>query len=306
MSASTRLSPGDSAAYAALLDKYDTWMFDCDGVLWHGDRLIDGAPEVLELLRAHKKSIIFVTNNATKSRPNYKKKFDGLGIEAHVDEIFGSAYAAAIYISSVLKLPKDKKVYVIGMGGLEEELKSEGISYVGGTDPADNTLASPTPIADDPTVGAVLVGLDTSVNYTKLSKAFRHLYYDPSVAFLATNTDSTYPSANGLLPGAGSILAPLVYSLGPSRPVTALGKPSVRMLEAIKAKHDFDPARTIMIGDRLNTDIEFGKAGGLATLLVLTGIASEADLTGPNPSPTVPDYVTPSIGDLRAIGKPAA
>ena len=104
------------------------------------------------------KRVLFVTNNATKSRRNYKKKFDGLGIEAHVvrispqfdvpplllanipicalhwqDEVFGSAYAAAVYLSSVLKFPTDKRVYVIGMSGLEDELRSEGISFIGGT-----------------------------------------------------------------------------------------------------------------------------------------------------------------------------
>ncbi|KAI0265305.1 2-phosphoglycolate phosphatase [Gloeopeniophorella convolvens] len=298
---SVRLDTQKPELYQTLLDNYDTWMFDCDGVLWHGDRLIDGAVEVLNILRSQKKHVLFVTNNATKSRPNYKKKFDGLGIEAHVDEIFGSAYAAAVYLSSVLKFPKDKKVYVIGMSGLEEELRSEGISFIGGTDPADNTLSPPGEIPPDPTVGAVLVGLDTSINYTKLSRAFRYVHSNPECAFLATNEDSTYPSDKGLLPGAGAVLAPLVTALGPDRPVTAIGKPSSLMLDAIKAKHNFDPERTIMVGDRLNTDIQFGKSGGLATLLVLTGITSEENITGPNPSTIVPDYVTATIGDLRSV-----
>ena len=78
----TRLSA--TADYKGLLDKYDTWLFDCDGVLWQGDRMIEGVPEVLSLLRAHKKRIFFVTNNATKSRKSYKKKFDQLGLEANV------------------------------------------------------------------------------------------------------------------------------------------------------------------------------------------------------------------------------
>jgi 4-nitrophenyl phosphatase len=70
--------------YKELLDKYDTWMFDCDGVLWSGDTLIEGATDVLQLLRSHGKSVLFVTNNATKSRKTYKKKFDDLGVQAHV------------------------------------------------------------------------------------------------------------------------------------------------------------------------------------------------------------------------------
>jgi len=81
---SVRLDSNNPERYRELLEKYDTWMLDCDGVLWHGDRLIDGAVEFLEMLRSQGKRVLFVTNNATKSRRNYKKKFDGLGIEAHV------------------------------------------------------------------------------------------------------------------------------------------------------------------------------------------------------------------------------
>ncbi|KAI6126740.1 HAD-like domain-containing protein [Pisolithus sp. B1] len=263
--------------YEALLDKYDTWMFDCDGVLWHGDRLIEGAVQRL----------LFVTNNATKSRRSYKTKFDQLGIETHV---------LAVYISSVMKLPKDKKVYVIGMSGLEEELRNEGVSYVGGTD----CTLEPFSLADftpDPDIAAVLCGLDTAINYAKLSKAFHYLHRDPSCRFLVTNEDSTFPSADGLLPGAGAVSAPLRFAL--NRDPLSVGKPAKTMLDCIQAKVHFDPKRTIMIGDRLNTDILFGQAGGLATLLVLTGVTSEENITGPNASTIVPDYVTPSIADLR-------
>ncbi|KAF8123684.1 HAD-like domain-containing protein [Boletus edulis] len=294
--------------YESLLDKYDTWMFDCDGVLWRGDSPIDGAVEVLDILRKRgklnqypRKRLLFVTNNATKSRKNYKGKFDKIGAQVTVDEIYGSAYAAAVYISSVMKLPKDKKVYVIGMSGLEEELREEGISFIGGTDSADNTLETFT-LANftlDPDVAVVLCGLDTRINYTKLSKAFQYLTRNPGCHFLVTNEDSTYPTADGLLPGAGSISAPLRFALGED-PIS-IGKPAKTMLDCIQAKVNFDPARTIIVGDRLNTDILFGQAGGLATLLVLTGITSTEDITGPHASSIVPKYVTDSIGDLRAL-----
>lgn len=78
-----------------------------------------------------------MTNNSTKSRRAYKKKLDGLGIPAKVDEIFCSAYSSAVYIKRVLKLPTDKKVYVIGEAGIEEELQNEGVRYFGGTDPEE-------------------------------------------------------------------------------------------------------------------------------------------------------------------------
>lgn len=78
----TRLSSAQD--YARLIEKYDTWMFDCDGVLWHDERLVDGAVQVLELLRQKNKAVLFVTNNATKSRKSYKSKFDRLGVQVHV------------------------------------------------------------------------------------------------------------------------------------------------------------------------------------------------------------------------------
>ncbi|KAF8523688.1 p-nitrophenyl phosphatase [Hysterangium stoloniferum] len=286
------------ADYKSLTSSYDTWLFDCDGVIWHDDHLVDGAIEVLSYLRNQKKHLIFVTNNATKSRRNLKAKFDKLGVHVEMDEIFGSAYASAIYLSSVVKLPKDKKVYVIGEGGIEEELKEEGFEHLGGTHPDDNTLKpfSLDSFVLDPTVGAVLCGLDRYINYTKYSKAFQYLTRNEGCLFVVTNEDSTYPASGGILPGGGSILAPLKFAL--KRNATPIGKPNQTMLDCIKAKHDFDPSRTIMVGDRLETDIEFGKKGGLATLLVLTGITTKADLDQLTPE-RMPDYVTGSLGDLR-------
>lgn len=139
-----------------------------------------------------------------------------------------------------------------------------------------------------------------SINYTKLSKAFQYLL-NPECHFIETNEDSTYPGAHGLLPGAGSISAPLRFAT--QRAPVICGKPSSTMLDSIQAKVHFDPKRTIMVGDRLNTDIQFGKNGGLSTLLVLTGITAESDITGPKASPTVPDFVVQSLGDLRAADR---
>lgn len=88
----------------------------------------------------------------------------------------------------------------------------------------------------DPSVAAVVVGLDMAINYYKLSVAFRYLHSNAAVAFIATNADSTYPSDKGLLPGAGAVWSPLSTALGPSRPPTVIGKPNVHMMDAIKAK----------------------------------------------------------------------
>jgi 4-nitrophenyl phosphatase len=140
-----------------------------------------------------------------------------------------------VYISTVLRLPKTAKVYVVGMAGLEHELATEGISYLGGSSPSDNTLA-PFDLGKfekDASVKAVLCGLDMSINYTKLSKAFQYLQ-DEDVVFIATNMDSTYPSTGGILPGGGSLTS--VLATAAKRTPTSVGKPEKTMLDCIKAK----------------------------------------------------------------------
>jgi 4-nitrophenyl phosphatase len=123
------------------------------------------------------------------------------------------------------------------MSGIEEELTNEGVSFLGGTSPEDNTL-QPFDLSSfkkDPNVTAVLCGLDTSINYTKLCKAFQYLHDgEEKCKFLATNLDGTYPDAGGLLPGAGSVSAVLSYAL--KREPLSIGKPASTMLDCIKAK----------------------------------------------------------------------
>ena len=223
-----------------------------------------------------------MTNNSTKSRADYASKLSGLGIPATADEVFGSAYSAAVYIARILQLPPAKpKVFVLGEAGVEAELAAEGVPSIGGTDPAlrrEIAAADYPAIASgaalDPGVGCVLAGLDRHVNYLKLAHAFAYL--QRGAAFLATNVDSTLPSAGALFPGAGSVAAPLERMLG--RAPTALGKPGTPMMDAIEGRFQFDRERACMVGDRLNTDIRFGIEGGLGgTLAVLTGVSKKEE-----------------------------
>jgi 4-nitrophenyl phosphatase len=283
-------------------------LFDCDGVLWSGEHLFPGGVETLEMLRAHGKQVVFVTNNSTKSRQDYRKKLVDMGIPASVEEVFGSSYSAAVYISRILprtnpQLQKRNKVFVVGEGGIETELESEGIPHLGGTDPAYRRevtpedyklLAKGDPDVLDPDVGVVLVGLDFHFNYLKLCYAYH--YIQRGALFLATNLDSTLPSAGALFPGAGSIVAPLVKMLGHADEPVAFGKPSQAMMDAIEGKFRFDRGRACMVGDRTNTDIRFGIEGHLGgTLGVLTGVATKQEfLEGEHR----PGYYVDTLGDL--------
>ncbi|KAL0639999.1 p-nitrophenyl phosphatase [Maublancomyces gigas] len=295
--APTKLT-GKHAEISAFIDRFDVFLFDCDGVLWHGNTLLHKTVETLDMLRSKGKQIVFVTNNSTKSRRAYKKKLDGLGIPAEVDEIFCSAYSSAVYIKRVVKLPADKKVYVIGESGIEEELRNEGVQYFGGTDPEERIQMQEedyTNFVPDPEVGVVLCGLDHYVSYRKYAKAFQYLQ-NPETLFLATNVDSTFPNKGKLFPGAGSISAPLTYMT--KRVPLSLGKPSQAMMDAIEGKFQFNRKRTCMVGDRLNTDIKFGVEGGLGgTLAVLTGVSTEEEILSSD-AIAVPDAYLDQLSDL--------
>lgn len=216
--------------------------------------------------------------------------------------MFGSSYSAAVYISRILKLqPPRNKVFVLGESGIESELASEGVPCIGGTDPNLRRDIEPedyASIADgsalDPDVGCVLTGLDFHVNYLKLSLAFAYLR--KGAIFLATNTDSTLPNSKSLFPGAGAVGAPLVKAWG--KEPLALGKPSQAMMDAIEGKFRFDRSRTCMVGDRLNTDIQFGIEGKLGgTLCVLTGVSTKEEFLAEG-AEVVPTAYVDKLGDL--------
>ncbi|KAI9224377.1 HAD-like domain-containing protein [Blastocladiella britannica] len=294
-----RLSTADDLrAFAADID---TFLLDMDGVLWQGARLIPGVDLALARLRALGKRLIFVTNNSSKSRASYITKFASLGLHgATEDEIFGSAYAAACYLTT-LDFPKDKYVYLLGQDGLESELKQQGFLICGGLADKDLKIEAMEHLAEtihpDPKVGAVLTGFDGHLNYAKLAKAHTYLM-DPNVLFLSTNADSTFPVGGRTFPGSGSLFQPLIYSTG--RHPTVLGKPHATMLDVILKKHHLDPTRTCMVGDRLDTDIAFGINGGTKTLLVLTGVTKEETLLAHDLA-IKPHFVVSDLGQFQYL-----
>ncbi|GMG20197.1 unnamed protein product [Ambrosiozyma monospora] len=284
----------------SILSKYDTFLFDCDGVLWLGNTLLPKVMETLNMLRSHNKKVIFVTNNSTKSRQDYVQKFDKFGLKVNKEEIFGSAYASAIYISEILQLPKDKKVWIMGQKGIETELHEVGYETLGGSDPKLNETLDlddkeNCPVYHlDPNVGAVVCGLETNINYHRMAMALQYLQ-KPEVEFVATNIDSTFPTHGLKMPGAGSCIEAVAFAAG--RTPVSCGKPNPGMMDAICKSHKIDRSRSIMVGDRLNTDMKFGRDGGLATLLVLTGIETVENVKKLEEQEQ-PTYYADKLGDL--------
>ncbi|PVV04011.1 hypothetical protein BB560_001507 [Smittium megazygosporum] len=113
--------------YRELVNSYDTFLFDCDGVVWLGSTLIPRMKETIEYLRHLHKRVIFVSNNSSVSRKDYSKKFAKLGLEVSEEEVFCTAFATAVYLKSSLKVPPGSKVFVIGAQGLVDEIQIAGI-----------------------------------------------------------------------------------------------------------------------------------------------------------------------------------
>eukprot|EP00607_Mallomonas_marina_P007872 CAMPEP_0182423890 /NCGR_PEP_ID=MMETSP1167-20130531/9972_1 /TAXON_ID=2988 /ORGANISM="Mallomonas Sp, Strain CCMP3275" /LENGTH=317 /DNA_ID=CAMNT_0024603221 /DNA_START=177 /DNA_END=1130 /DNA_ORIENTATION=- len=282
----------------ALLDKTDCFIFDCDGVIWKGDSIIPGVPDVLEKLRAMKKTIFFVTNNSTKSRKGYKKKFTGLGLNVQDQEIFSSSFAAAAYLDQTKFIETGKKVYIIGDVGIGEELDLLNIPYFGGPSDSDKVikLGPGVRVDQDPDVGAVIVGFDANINYYKIQYAQLCINENKNCEFIATNLDAvTHLTDEQEWAGNGSMVGAIKGCTG--KEPTVVGKPSPLMVDYIVEKYGMDRSRICMVGDRLDTDIVFGTDNGLQTCLTLSGVTTEEKLFS-EANKIKPEYYVDTINDF--------
>eukprot|EP01103_Thecamoeba_quadrilineata_P008193 TRINITY_DN1795_c0_g1_i2.p1 TRINITY_DN1795_c0_g1~~TRINITY_DN1795_c0_g1_i2.p1 ORF type:complete len:223 (-),score=47.61 TRINITY_DN1795_c0_g1_i2:357-1025(-) len=190
--------------YASFVDSFDTFLFDCDGVIWNGSHLLPGVKESLQYLRSKGKKLLFVTNNSAKSRKGYVEKFSKLNLEVQEGEIIGTAYIAALYLKQIISFPPEKKIYIIGETGIFEELSMAGIKVANSPNGDREPLESSDELghlALDPDVGGVVVGIDLNMNYRKMAIAFAYLNRNPGSIFVLTNDDATYPVAGSLFPG---------------------------------------------------------------------------------------------------------
>jgi 4-nitrophenyl phosphatase/phosphoglycolate phosphatase len=286
-----------------LLDKTDVFIFDCDGVIWKGDSLIDGVPAVLDMLRKAGKKIFFVTNNSTKSRKGYLGKFKSLGLEGvEAEEIFSSSFAAAAYLEQTNFKDKGKKVYIIGEVGIEEELDLIGVPWIGGGSDAGKKieLKSGFALPHDEDVGAVIVGFDREISYFKIQYAQLCINENPGCEFIATNLDAVTHLTDAQEWAGNGAMAGAIKGCTGQEP-TLVGKPSPLMIDYIVSKYGCDRERICMVGDRLDTDILFGQNNGLLSCLTLSGVTTESKLLSQE-NAIKPDYYVDSIADFMTKG----
>lgn len=255
---------------------FDTALIDLDGVVYVGPAPVAHAPAALAAARSRGMRLAYVTNNAARSPQEITIHLRKLGVAAHVDDVITSSLAAAGLLATVI--PAGSLVLVVGGPGLHEALRDRGFAVTE---------------YDDPAVAAVVQGYGPHVSWALLAEAA--LALQRGVPWLATNLDATLPSPRGLLPGNGALVAALAASTG--RQPVSVGKPERPLLD--EAVRRTGARRPLVVGDRLDTDIESAAKASLDSLLVLTGVTDPRHLLTAPPQRR-PAYIS---ADLRGLNE---
>ena len=229
---------------------------DMDGVLWRGDMPLPGIQEFFDLLRTRQIPFALATNNSSKTQQDYVNKLAKMGVTGIGSErIVTSGTATAAYVAK--HYGTDKPIHVFGSDGLRNIMRAAGFQ-----------------LSDNGAVPVVVAGINWELTYEDLKQA-AFLIRD-GADFVGTNPDTTFPTPEGPAPGTGSMLAALQAATGVTP--TVVGKPHPHMFEAALDLLKTAPAQTLMIGDRLNTDIVGAVRLGLRSALVMTGISDSEEL----------------------------
>jgi glycerol-1-phosphatase len=258
-------SPGLRASRQPLSEAYDTALLDLDGVVYLGGAGIPGAAQALHKAAAAGMALAYVTNNASRTPRAICEQLAGLGVPVRPESVITSAQAAARLLSK--RLPQGAPVLVIGGTGLRMAVRERGLRPV-------------TTAADNP--AAVVQGYLPGVSYPLLAEGA--LAVAAGALFVASNADATLPSTRGRLPGNGALIQVIATATG-SEPIVA-GKPEPPMHS--EAMIRTGARRPLIVGDRLDTDIEGANRVGADSLLVLTGVSRPSDvvLAPPHRRPT--------------------
>lgn len=231
-------------------------IFDLDGVVYRGKELIPGVDEIIQKLKEMSIDVVYNSNNSTITRDMYVEKLKNLNIGSKFRDFYTSA---SITAAEITKLKKGANIFIIGEIGLEKELEDKGHQIIR----EKNRFKE---------VDFVIAGLDRDFHYRKLAIAQKCIL-DGKADFYATNSDSTLPSENGLMPGAG-VMINAINTCTNTEPIKIFGKPSPFGINSILEDRNIAAENACIFGDRLNTDILAGNRAGVKTIAVLTGVAT--------------------------------
>lgn len=256
-----------------LPNDFDAYCFDLDGTIYLGDKLLPGVKGTIQIIRKTGKKVLFITNSPTLTREEGKMRLQQLGIAAELEEILTAPYLAGLYFSV---FEPDATVFIIGEEAIRTELRNFSIQTT--VDPMKATH--------------VLAGMDRSFTYNDLQFAMDAVRNCRN--FIITNPDSSCPVPGGFIPDTLSLAKAIEVASG-QKISKVIGKPDTFYSDQMVGLLDVDRQKILVIGDRLDTDVQLGKAQGFATCLVLTGISSEADVESTG---IRPDYVIENMTNL--------
>lgn len=256
-----------------ILKNKKLFLFDMDGTIYNDNKLFPNVIELLSLIKENKGQYVFITNNSSKSVNNYIDKLSNMGISVNYDNFLTSSQATIIYLKEKYL---NKKIYCMGTNAFVKELKENEIDVV-------------TEVDDSAEV--VLIGYDTELNYKKLIDTCKMLKKD--VHYIATNPDLVCPTEFGFIPDCGSITQ-MIYNATGKKPIN-IGKPEPTMINLAMKKFNFDCDETLVIGDRLYTDILSGLNANVLSVCVLTGEATVEEIIDGS---IKPDIVLNNVSEL--------
>ncbi len=260
-------------------------IFDLDGVVYRGNKLIQNVDKIINELKNLSIKVVYNSNNSTISRQAYVERLKSFKISSERTDFYTSASIAS---AEITKLKKNANIYVIGENGLREELELAG------------HRVQTNPSIED--IDFVIVGLDRDFTYEKLSIAQKCIL-EGRAQFYATNADSTLPVARGFKPGAGSMVNALITCTG-QNPIRVFGKPEPFGIELILQDTQIPPEQACIFGDRLNTDILAGNRVGIMSIAVLTGVVTREMIEEVKNKESkfdnnlIPDLVLENLGEI--------
>lgn len=241
-------------------------IIDMDGVLWHGDRPQVGLQEFFQTLRDLELPFVLATNNASLTADQYIDKLAGMGVEINLTEILTSGMATAFHLAQNYD-SASTRIFVIGEVGARQPLLDHGFELID---------------LYEKQADLVVCGLDRQLSWDKLATACSNI--QAGAEFIATNGDTSLPTEQGLVPGNGATLAALQVVTGVEPKV--IGKPEPIIYRQALAVLGAEPAHTIAIGDRLDTDILGAVRTGIRSALVLTGVSTQQEIAALDYQPT--------------------
>ena len=269
-------------------------LVDLDGVVYRGAEPVPGVAAVLADRAARGDDVVYVTNNSMHYRGDYVTRLAGMGAPVSADTVVSSSRATAAYLRE--HDPEIRRVLAVGASGLDRELREAGYEVV--TAGAAATRMSQEGIDGVAAAGnpdAVVVGLDPTLTYLRLAAAADCVRV--GAHFIATNRDPVYPTERGFRPGAGSIVAAVEATTGVV-PVS-IGKPAPYLLEAAAHAVGREPVEAVMIGDMLTIDVVAARGVGARSVLMLTGVTTQAQLDAA-PAEARPTAVAADAAGLAA------